>query len=402
MYKHVWPRITQETKDAVASELDKGEISIYDRSGVFEAFEDVYAKFHNRKHALVVNSGTSALHTAMVACGLSVGDEVICPAYTFHASVSPLFHTGAVPVLCDAQDDGNINPELIESFITPRTKAVIITHMWGVPCDIDAILAICKKHSLKLIEDCAHAHGAMYKGSPIGSHGDVAAFSIQGPKIITGGEGGVLLTNDTEIYERSLLFGHYNKRCKQEIRKESPYYDYAVTGFGLKLRAHPFAIAMAYEQFNHLNEWHIAKHKNAEYLNDQLVKCTELELPMPADPQIEPSWYAYTFRIKPNAISISTQEFCNKLVEAGIVDADMPGSTCPLNLLKLYQEPGLLFPSYANKVAYKQGDFPVAESFYSRAIKLPVDVIDSEEYRSVLDGYAKIITNMLREYRNNI
>lgn len=400
MYQHEWPHITQATKDAVMAELDKGEISIYNRSGIFEVFEDAYAASLGMKYALVVNSGTEALHTAMVAAGFAPGDEVICPAYTFYATVTPIFQTGATPVLCEATaDDGNIDPAAIEKLIAPKTKAVMVTHMWGMPCDMDAIIAICKEHNLTLIEDCSHAHGALYKGKPVGSHGDISVFSLQGQKIITGGEGGILLTNNVEFYERSLLFGHYNKRCKQEIRKDSPYYPYAVTGFGLKLRAHPFAIAMANEQFSHLEEWHAIKHKHALYLNEKLAAYPELELPVPLHDGDEPSWYAYTFRVKPGTLSISTQEFCDNLIEAGIADADMPESTCPLNLLKLFQEPGLLFPAYADKVAYKPGDFPVAETFFNSAIKLPVDVCDTDEYRTVLDEYVAIIGKTLKAYR---
>src|SRR5581483_4466177 len=261
-----------DTEAAVLQQLQGGEISIYDHSGIFKAFEDRYAASLDRTHALVVSSGTAALHTAMMAAAFAPGDEVICPAYTFYATVTPIFQTGALPILCDAGTDGNIDPVRISRLITPRTKAVIVTHMWGMPCDLDPILVLCRQQGLLLIEDCSHAHGAQYKGRPVGSQGDIAVFSLQGQKIITGGEGGILLTNHTELYERALLFGQYNKRCKQEIRQDSPYYAYAVTGFGLKLRAHPLAIAIANEQFTHLSQWHAAKQKNAQYLTQKLDK----------------------------------------------------------------------------------------------------------------------------------
>ncbi|HTE22491.1 MAG TPA: DegT/DnrJ/EryC1/StrS family aminotransferase [Candidatus Limnocylindria bacterium] len=399
MYEYVWPRITKNTEAAVRAEINKGEISIYDRSGIFEKFEDAFATSLDRKYGLVVSSGTAGLHTAMVACGFMPGDEVICPAYTFFATVTPIFQTGAVPILCDARADGNINPIEIEKLITPKTKAIIITHMWGMPCDMDSILDICQKHSLKLIEDCSHAHGASYKGKPVGSQGDISVFSIQGQKIITGGEGGIIVTNNTEMYERSLLFGHYNKRCRQEIRRDSPFYEYAVTGFGLKLRAHPFAISMANEQFLHLKKWHRAKHTNALYLTKILENYKELELPRATHKNDEPSWYAYTFRLKPDALTISTKEFCARLVANGIADADVPGSTCPLNLLKLFQKPAVLFPGYAETVAYKKGDFPKAESFFERAIKLPIDVQETEDYKKVLRFYARVIGEQLDRYK---
>lgn len=399
MYKHRWPHITEDTKRAVLSQLEIEEISIYNRSGIFEKFEDSFAQSLGVKYGLVVSSGTAGLHTAMVACNFQPGDEVICPAYTFYASVTPIFQTGAIPVLCDADLDGNIDPTKIESLITPQTKAILVTHMWGIPCDMDAISSICKKHSLKLIEDCSHAHGATYKGKKVGSFGDVAVFSLQGQKIITGGEGGIVVTNSKEIYYRALLFGHYNKRCLQEIDKDSKYYEYAVTGFGLKLRAHPFAIAMANEQFSHLDEWHKRKKENAEYLSEQLKSIPDIVLPVAKNKDDEPSWYAYTILIDSSKLSISTKELCDKLVEAGIADADMPGSTCPLNLLKLFQEPGFLFPYYTERVHYMPGDFPVAEHFFFNAIKFPIDINGTKEYREVLDSYAAIISSTLERYR---
>lgn len=396
-YKYVWPHITKETKKAVNAELDKGEISIYDRSGIFERFEDKFAESYKINHALLFSSGTASLHAAMIGCGFGPGDEVICPAYTFFATVTPLFQTGAVPVLCDAQADGNIDPNKIEALITSKTKGVIVTHMWGVPCDMDRIVEICKKNNLKLIEDCSHAHGATYKGKPVGTFGTVGAFSLQGQKIITGGEGGIIITNDRDVYERGLLLGHYNKRCKQEILPESKYYSYALTGFGLKLRAHPLAIAIAEEQMSHLSSWHKIMNDNAKYLAALLKDVKSIHLPSFVN-DIEPSWYAFVIQIDPNKITISTKEFCNKLIENSILDADMPGSTCPLNLIKLFQDPSLLYPGYKGLVNYKPGDFPVAENFFNNAIKFPIDIYDTTEYKKVLKEYASIIKKTLKEY----
>jgi perosamine synthetase len=399
MQDNSWPQITDQTKKAVMAQLEKGEISIYGAGGIFEKFERDFGQTVNRLYTLVVSSGTAAMHSAMIAAGLGPDDEVICPAYTFFASVTPVFQTGAVPVLCDAGPDGNIDPAQITKHITPRTKAVIITHMWGMPCNISAILAICRQNNLLLIEDCAHAHGALYKGRPVGSQSDIAIWSIQGQKIITGGEGGVLATNNQDLYERALLFGHYNKRSLQEIRPDSPYFDYAETGFGLKLRAHPFAIAMASEQFSHLPEWHAAKHENAVYLGQKLADYPELELPVTQNAGDEPAWYAYVFRIKPKALRISAGEFCRKLHSTGIINIASAGATRPLNQYKLFQSPAFLFPYYKNKVAYKPGDFPVAESFSARMIKVPVAAQHTADQRERLDGLADTIGKLLQRYR---
>jgi perosamine synthetase len=377
--------------------LKKGEISIYDRSGIFERFENRFAAYHKIKYALLTSSGTAALHSAMVACNFKKGDEVICPAYTFYATVTPIFQTSATPVLCDSKEDGNIDPNKIEALITHKTKAVMITHMWGIPCDMKKITNICKKHGIFLIEDCSHAHGAKIGKKHVGTFGDIAIFSLQGQKIITGGEGGIIITNNKNLYDRALLFGHYNKRCKQEIGVSSPYYGYVVTGFGLKLRAHPLAIAIADEQFNHLDQWLKAKDKNANYLTSLLKGIKGIKTPN-IDGKLYPSWYAYTIQFEDGCFDISTDDICKELIENGLLDADKPGSTCPLNMLKLFQDPSSLYPEYKNKVKYKIGDFPNAEKFFNQTIKLPIDIYENKKYKAVLKEYAQIIRKVTEKH----
>jgi len=396
-YKHTWPKITKETIKAVLDQLKKGEISIYSRSGIFEEFENKFAAYHGVKYALLTSSGTAALHSAMVACDFKRNDEVICPAYTFFATVAPIFQTGAKPVLCDCTEDGNIDPEKIVKLISPKTKAVMVTHMWGMPCRMDEIKKICKEHKLLLIEDCSHAHGARINNKILGSYGSISVFSLQGQKIITGGEGGVLLTNNKKLYDRALLFGHYNKRCKQEIDPKSPYYKYTVTGFGLKLRAHPLAVAIANQQFNYLDKWHKAKKKNAELLTSLLRGVEGVKLPT-SKKNYSPSWYAYLIQIDKSRFNTTVDKLCKEMVENGLLDADKPGSTCPLNLLKLFQNPGLLYPEYKGKVCYKPGDFPVAERFYNQAIKIPIDVCRDSKYLAVLESYARIIRKVTNRH----
>jgi len=396
-YRHVWPIITQETTEAVLRQLTPEGISYYKRQGVFAEFEETFAAMVHRTQALLFNSGTAALHAAMVALGFGPGDEVIVPSYTFPATVTPIFQTGAVPVLVDVDSqDGNIDPKAIEAAITDRTVAVIVTHLWGVPCDMVSITELCDRHGLKLIEDCSHAHGAIAAGQPVGSFGDVAAWSLQGQKLVTGGEGGIVAYDDPEYHYRSLLFGHYNKRCKEEIPDSHPLKRFAVTGMGLKLRAHPMAIAMANEQLSHLNEWHDVMNQNAGILTRHLKGIDGIRLPNPRQAD-EPSWYAFAFQVV-RPLTITLAEFCQELNKAGIVDADMPGSTKPLNLEPLFQTPGVLFPQYAGMREYQEGDFPVAEGVYQNTIKLPIAARDNRAYRTELDRYAETIERVLDTY----
>ena len=215
--KFVHPKITKEIEEAVIDQLHD-TISIYDNSNIFKKFEDEFAKYHNKKYGLVTSSGTSALHSLYDAIGLKKGDEVICPIYTFFATVTPIFQTGAKPVFVDCDETGNMDYKKVEEKINNNTKAIMVTHMWGYPCKMDELRKIADKYGIYLLEDCSHAHGGEYKGKKLGEWSDAAAFSLQGNKIITGGEGGIVITNNKYIYKNCILLGHYNKRCKQEIK----------------------------------------------------------------------------------------------------------------------------------------------------------------------------------------
>jgi len=390
-----WPPVTHKTKQDISKQLSKS-ISIYDRSGIFEEFENAFAKYHNRKYTLLCNSGTTAIHSMFVAAGFKEGDEIICPAYTFFATVAPLLFTGAKPVLCDCDKNGNIDPGGIKKKITQKTKGIVITHMWGVPCQMDAILKICKANNLLLLEDCSHAHGASYNGAKVGSFGDLAAWSLQGPKIVSGGEGGILATNNEEFYYRALLLGHYNKRCKQEIPKNHILYKYSTTGMGLKYRAHPLAITIALETLKKLDEYLLQKRAYSKKIIDELNNLRGL-LPPQITPEMEPSWYGLIFQYEAAEFeNLSIEKFFAALQAEGLLEADRPGSTAPLNLLPLFQNPIELFPTYKNDLfSYMPGDFPKAEKFYKNAIKLPVWAFDKDVkiVNSYITGIKKVAYN---------
>ena len=396
----LWPPIDKEIEKAVIKQLYKN-ISIYDRSGIFKDFEEAFAKYHQRKYALLCSSGTAAIHSMFVAAGFKEGDEVICPVYTFFATVTPLLFTGAKPVLCDIDENGNIDPQEIKNKITPKTKGVIITHMWGIPCEMDEIVKICKKNNLILLEDCSHAHGAKYKGKFVGSFGDLAAWSLQGPKNVSGGEGGILTTNNGEFYYRALLLGHYNKRCKQEIPQNNPLYKYAITGMGLKYRAHPLAVAIAYKMLKKLEKYLRFKRFFANKMIKALKDMPGISLPPGFfDSKIAPAWYGFVFQYKPEEIeNLPIERFFEALQAEGLSEVDRPGSTCPLNFLPLFQNPTELFPTYQkHRFSYKLGDFPKAEKFYQNAIKLPIWA--SKNDFKFVNLYIVGIKKVMRNYRN--
>lgn len=391
----VWPIIDSKIERIVIKQLHNS-ISIYDRSGIFKEFEESFAKFHGKKHALLCSSGTLAIHSMFVASDLKPGDEVICPAYTFFATVTPLLFTGAKPMLCDCDENGNIDPEEIKKKITSKTKAVIITHMWGIPCKMDEIINICKNNNLLLFEDCSHAHGAKYKNKIVGSFGDMSAWSLQGPKNITGGEGGILITDNEKFYYKALLLGHYNKRCKQEIPKSHSFHKYSVTGMGLKYRAHPLAISIAFEIFKNLNKYYKIKNNFANKITKKLTNLKCLSTPI-LPSYLDPSWYAMIFQYKSEELEgLPIEKFFEALQAEGLAEIDRPNSTSPLNLLTVFQTPEELFPIYKNfPFSYKEGDFPKAEKFYKNAIKIPVWASEKDSYivEAYINGILKVINN---------
>ena len=173
----VWPKITPEVENAVMRQLHD-TISVYDRSNIISALEDKMREYYSVKHALLTSSGAAALHTLYVGADLKEGDEVICPAYTFFATVTPLLFCGAVPVLVDCGESGNIDPGEIEAKISSRTRAIMVTHTWGIPCDMDAIRAVAARRGLLVFEYTSHTHGTEYKGQKVGSLGDASVFSL--------------------------------------------------------------------------------------------------------------------------------------------------------------------------------------------------------------------------------
>ena len=209
-----WPIVTEEDEQAVIDVLRTGSMS---RTDITQQFETEYAAFQGTKYALAHCNGTAALHGAMFGCKIGRGDEVIAPSMTYWASVMGAMSLGATPVFADIDPQTLcIDPNDIEHRISKRTKAIVVVHYAGYPADMDPIMAIAHKHGLKVIEDSSHAHGSLYKGRMAGAIGDVAGLSMMTRKGFPIGEAGMLCTNDREIYERALAFGHY-ARSEQEL-----------------------------------------------------------------------------------------------------------------------------------------------------------------------------------------
>ena len=201
-------RMGQEEKDAVARVIDSKQLFKVNGGPLQECanFEKEMREKYQIKHALLMTSGTAALTSALIGMGVGPGDEVIIPAYTYIATAMSVIATGAMPIVAEVDETLMIDPADVEKKINERTKVIIPVHMMGYPCDMDSIMAIAKKHGLKVLEDACQANGAWYKGKRLGTIGDAGAFSFNYFKIISAGEGGAMLTDDKEIFEKGLIY----------------------------------------------------------------------------------------------------------------------------------------------------------------------------------------------------
>jgi perosamine synthetase len=214
-----YPVIGAEEKLAVMEVLDSGRLSTFSasRQGFLggqkiQAFEAAFAEYHGTAHAIAVNSATSGLHAAVAACEIGPGDEVIVPPYTFTATATAVLHHNAIPVFADIDPvTFCLDAARVEAAVTPRTKAIIPVHLLGHPADMDAIMAVAQRHGLKVIEDCAQAPGARYKGRLVGTMGDCGVFSFQETKNMATGEGGMVITNDDAIAERARMVRNHGE-----------------------------------------------------------------------------------------------------------------------------------------------------------------------------------------------
>ena len=261
------PSLVGNEKKYVNDCLDSNWIS--SKGKYVSLFEKEFANYVDVKYATGVSNGTVALHLALVALGISTGDEVIVPTLTYIASVNAIVYTGATPVFVDSlPDTWQIDPEEVRKSITPKTKAIMAVHLYGHPCEMSVLKEIADEHRLFLIEDCAEAIGSKYQGNHVGTFGDIATFSFYGNKTITTGEGGMLVTNDQTIFERAVHFKG------QGLAKYREYW-HDVIGYNYRMTNICAAIGLA--QLERINDILSKKRQIAE-LYKELLKDTEFKV----------------------------------------------------------------------------------------------------------------------------
>jgi dTDP-4-amino-4,6-dideoxygalactose transaminase len=231
-------------------------------------FERRFAKLTGTQHALFMNSGTATLHSALFAVGVGPGDEVILPSYTYHATASAVLCCGAMPVFCDIDPNTlTADPADIRARITPRTKVILPVHVWGNPTALDTICQIASEHGIRVIEDCSHAHGARYAGRPVGSWGDVGCYSLQGAKPVSGGEAGIAVCNDPDLFDRMVALGH-PVRAIDGMKKND--FQIGAMNLGPKYRPHLFAVQLATSSLKRLDQLNRLRARNWKIICDVL------------------------------------------------------------------------------------------------------------------------------------
>ena len=294
-----WPIVNDAMRAAQAKVLEDGNMSGTD---IARRFEDAFAQWQGRKYALSHNNGTSSLHAAMYGVGLGPGDEIICTSVTYWASCTGALSLGATVVFCDVDPETlQMDPASFEAHITPRTKAVMVVHYMAHPAPMDEIMAIAKKHGLKVIEDVSHAQGGHYRGRMLGTFGDVAAMSLMSCKSFAIGEGGMLVTDDAEIYKRAIRLGHYDRIIdvctdeEMEAPKNIPF-------GGLKNRMHQVSAAIGLEQLKK-HDAEIAEIDRAmKYFWKGIADVPGLRMIYPTDAGSDKAgWYASRFQYDKDA-----------------------------------------------------------------------------------------------------
>lgn len=374
-----WPLITREDEKAVLEVLRRGGMSGID---VTQEFEKEFAAWQGVKYALGFCNGTAAVQSALYGCKVGIGDEIISPSVTFWATCLPAFALGASVVFAEIDPQSLcIDPKDIERRITDRSKAIVVVHYVGHPADMDAIMAIARKHNLKVIEDVSHAHGGLYKGRKVGSFGDVSAYSLMSGKSLAIGEAGILTTQDREIYERALAFGHY-ERFQAPDQFETAYLrEYVGLPLGgYKYRMHQLSAAVGRVQLKYYDERMAEIQKAMNYFWDLLQGVRGLRAHRPAQDSGSTMggwYYAQGLYLPEELEGLSLTRFCEAVRAEGAAMVS-PGGNKPLHLHPLFHTADVYGHGKPTCIANAKrdlrqgpGSLPVSEGIGKRIFSVP-------------------------------
>jgi UDP-4-amino-4,6-dideoxy-N-acetyl-beta-L-altrosamine transaminase len=346
---------------------------------VIQQFEQDIAKYTGVKYAVAFSSGTAALHAACFAAGISEDDEVITTPMTFAASANCVVYQGGKPVFVDIHPDTyNINPMSIKEKITKHTKAIIPVHFTGQPADMDEIMKIARENDLVVIEDAAHALGAMYKNQKIGSIGDMTMFSFHPVKHITTGEGGIITTNQEDYYKKLIQFRTHGITREPNIMKENhgPWY-YEMQFLGYNYRITDIQVALGVSQLKKLETFIQKRKQLVELYMEELKNVDEIELPKQL-PNVESSWHLFVLKLQLSKLTVGRKEIFEALQKENI--------GVNVHYLPVYLHP------YYQVLGFRKGICPIAEKCYEEFLTLPLfPGMEEEDVKDVVRGLKKVI-----------
>ncbi|MHA1803658.1 MAG: DegT/DnrJ/EryC1/StrS family aminotransferase [Promethearchaeota archaeon] len=351
-------------------------------------FQEEFAKFHRAKECVAVFNGTVALEIALSALGIGLGDEVIVPDLTFVATASAVVATNAVPIFCDIDPDTLVmDVNKIEDLISERTRAIIPVHLGGNPVEMDRLMEIAEKHDLKVVEDCAHAYGSIYKGKMAGNWGHAGTFSFQASKVLTAGEGGAILTNNEELADLMYTLSDCGRKKKQLS------YQHFIHGNNYRMTEYQAAVLL--NQMKKFPAQHELRNKNAKYLREKLnaMKGISTMKPTPGTEML--GYYIFPFLYDPNEFeNLTPAQFYGKLIRWKI---PFQPSYLPLHQLECFKNVNLrkgIDYSNANWGGKKSSDvnFPITSSVIKRIIQFPHQILLST--REQLDYIVDAISSL--------
>ena len=402
-----WPVVTEQHEQAVLKVLRAGGMSGFDLT---KEFEKKYAQLLGREYGLAYHNGTAAILGGLYGMGIGVGDEVIVPSLTYWATVTPTYNLGAAPVFADVDPETIcIDAEDIEHRITPRTKAIVVVHYAGMPADMDAIIEIAAKHDIKILEDCSHAHGALYKGKEIGTFGDASAFSLMTGKSLAIGEGGILFTDDRKIYERAILFGHYIRHNEITLEELKPFA--GLPSGGYKHRIHQLSSAFGLVQLELYPKQMAEIDKAMNYFCDLLEDSAGIRpmRPPKGTNTTKGGWYYPHFRYAAEELGgLSLSRFSEAVRAEGSVCN--PGCNKPLHMHPLFTTMDVYGHGRPTRIAGldESADIdkyieklPVAESINLHVFEVPwfkrylPEIIEehANAYKKVIKNYKSLLAD---------
>lgn len=398
-----WPIITQEEEEAVLAVLRRGGMSGTD---VTVEFEKKFAEWQGTKYALGFNNGTAALHAAMFACKVGVGDEIICPSVTYWASIAQVYSLGATVAFADIDPVSLcLDPKDLEHRISERTKAIMVVHYLAHPADMDPIMEIARRHHLKVIEDVSHAQGGLYKGRKLGTIGDVGAMSLMSGKSFAIGEAGMLVTDDREIYERAIGFGHYERFTEALIQTPElkPFVGLPLGGY--KYRMHQLSSAVGLAQLKYYDARCAEIRKAMNYFWDQLEGVPGIAAHRPAKDSGSnmAGWYAAHGRYRPEELEgLSISRFTEAVRAEGYSEC-YPGCNAALHTHALFKTCDVYGHGKPTRIANSSRDLreldvhlPVSEKIGALIYWVPW----FKHFRpAIIDEYAAAFRKTARNYR---